>query len=175
MKNKTLLAALSITALLAPALQAAHWWEKLEHWVEGEKAKPGAMAVPHAVAPKPGYTARPKGLPFANRHARRVARWETTIKALKAYGVPEDSETMKWAEKNLQRAHTPSHRVKHWTKARRKAFEKAKAARAKAARTTTPAPKAKKAVKPKIGKAAREMAAHKAKAAHEKMAHAAPK
>lgn len=129
MKKTALLGALSIISLVGSSLRAEHWWERAEHWLKGEESK-AKGDIHRPFENRPGYTARPKSsvIPAPERHAKRIGHWEKTVKALRAYGVAADDEIMKWAEKNLARAHHP--RFSHWgRKARHRGFKRAHSAK----------------------------------------------
>lgn len=108
MKHTRLITLLGVATLFAPSLRGESLWQEIKH-AFGQK--PGAETTSPTFGPG-AYAPRHRASPdfrerLASQSERRIEHWETTIKALKAYGVSEDSETMRWAHGNLQRAHHP--------------------------------------------------------------------
>jgi hypothetical protein len=86
---------------MSSVAHAVSFIERVKAWARGG-THPAVEAAAH-----PGMERDPR--PEARRAAKvdRVARWQTVVKALRASGIGEDSEEMRWALKNL-------HRAEHW-------------------------------------------------------------
>lgn len=91
-----------------------------------------------------------------NAVPERVEHWETTIAALRHYGIKDDSEQMRWAQHNLHRAQTETRvgRLAGVAAARRVAAHRRGAAVAKAEtkKAAKPAKQKKEAKKAKTKK-----------------------